>query len=80
MTITQENAEKYDKQLLFAPNGLFHYYPLKVVKGKDGYIVVDRDFTRMKIPTEKDGGIFFEYALTEEQYYRVVDATPDLAF
>jgi len=63
MIITQENAEQYEGKYLDVKNGFFHYYPLKVVKRKTGYHVIDRHDTMMIIPREKDGGIFFDNVL-----------------
>ena len=63
MIITQENAEQYEGKYLDVKNGFFHYYPLKVVKRKTGYHVIDRHGTMMIIPREKDGCIFFEKVL-----------------
>jgi len=63
MILTQENAYQYNGKYLDAKNGVFHYYPLKVVKRKTGYHVIDRHDTMMLIPREKEGGIFFDKVL-----------------
>lgn len=63
MVITQENAEQFEGKYLDVKNGMFHYYPLQVVKRKTGYHVIDRHNTMMIIPREKEGGIFFENVL-----------------
>lgn len=63
MILTQENADQFTGKYLDAENRVFHYYPLKVVKRKTGYHVIDRHDTMMLIPREKEGGIFFENVL-----------------
>ena len=63
MFITQENAEKYEGKYLDVKNGFPNYYPLKVVKRRTVYHVIDGRGTMMIIPREKDGGIFFENVL-----------------
>jgi hypothetical protein len=63
MILTQENAYQYNGKYLDVKNRVFHYYPLKVVKRKTGYHVIDRHNTMMLIPRAKEGGIFFENVL-----------------
>lgn len=63
MILTQENAYQYNGKYLDVKNRVFHYYPLKVVKRKTGYHVIDRHDTMMLIPCEKEGGIFFDKVL-----------------
>ena len=63
MILTQENADQFLGKYLDVKNRVFHYYPLKVVKRKTGYHVIDRHDTMMLIPQEKEGGIFFENVL-----------------
>lgn len=63
MILTQENAYLYNGKYLDVKNRVFHYYPLKVVKRKTGYHVIDRHDTMMLIPSEKEGGIFFDKVL-----------------
>lgn len=60
MILTQENANEYVGKTLDAKHGLFHYYPLKVVKMRDGYNFIDRHDTMMRVPEEKYGGIYFD--------------------
>lgn len=43
-----------------ATHGLFHYYPLRVVKQPSGYHVIDRFGTMFRVPDE---GIYYEYVL-----------------
>lgn len=63
MILTQENAHQFCGKYLDAKKAVFHYYPLKVVKRKTGYHVIDGHDTMMLIPREKEGGIFFENVL-----------------
>lgn len=60
MILTQENANELDGKKISATHGLFHYYPLSVVKQPSGYHVIDRFGTMFRIPDE---GLYYEYVL-----------------
>ena len=60
MYCTQENAQVYVGRKLFA-NRPFHYYPLKIVKSDGIYYYVDRNGVKVKIPSERESAIYFEW-------------------
>ena len=56
MKLTPSNAEQFVGKRL--TGGMWHYWPLKVVKLEDGYAVVDRNHVMM--PLNEDDPIIFE--------------------
>lgn len=58
--LTQENAAQHIGMTINSSRPLFHYYPLRVFCGHDGYYVADRVHVAYLIPTEKEGGIQYD--------------------